>query len=75
VRVYPNPTRSGFTVTFPADDFSEILILDSSGRQIVSSPIEPSQTSVNFQNPLPKGLYVVKLNRPAKSLSVKVTVD
>lgn len=75
VRVYPNPAKSGFTVTFPPDDFSEILILDSSGRQIVALPIAPSQTSIQFQNPLPKGLYFVKLNRPAKSLSVKVTID
>lgn len=75
VHVYPNPAKSGFTVTFPPSEFSEISIIDGSGRVVISAPVEPSQSSMHFQNPLPKGLYVVKLNRPAKSLSVKVTID
>lgn len=75
VKVFPNPAKSGFTVTFPPNDFSEISIVDATGRQIVTSPINASQTSIHFQVPLSKGLYIVKLNRPAKSLSVKVTID
>jgi hypothetical protein len=75
VHVYPNPAKSAFTVTFPIGEFSEISIVDVTGRQIVSSPIQPTQSSIQFQNPLPRGFYIVKLNRPAKSLSVKVTID
>ena len=75
VHVFPNPARSGFTVTFPANSFSEVSIVDTSGRQIVSSAIGASQTSIQFQNHFPKGLYIVKLNRPGKTLTVKVTID
>lgn len=75
VKVYPNPARSGFTVTFPANQFSELSLFDGAGRQIVRSPISPSQSSVHFQEQLPKGLYIVKLNRATSPLCVKVTID
>ena len=75
VRVFPNPARSGFTVTFPADSFSEISVVDATGRVVATSAVGASQNSAQFNIPLPKGFYVVKLNRPAKVLSVKVTID
>lgn len=75
VKVYPNPARSGFTVTFPANEFSGLSLIDSSGRQIVSSAIAPSQSSVHFQEHLARGLYIVKLNRATYPLCVKVTID
>jgi hypothetical protein len=75
IHVYPNPAKSGFTVTFPADSFSEISIVDTTGRVVATSSLGPSQNSAQFNIPLPKGFYVVKLNRPAKVLSVKVTID
>lgn len=75
VKVFPNPARSAFTVTFPADGFSGISIFDTSGRTIVTSPISAGQSSAQFNISLAKGLYIIKLQGNNKSLSVKVAFE
>ncbi|MEJ0032085.1 MAG: T9SS type A sorting domain-containing protein [Bacteroidota bacterium] len=75
VHVYPNPARSGFGVTFPEGSFSEISIFNSEGQRIITRSLNESQTSIEFNISLPKGLYVIRLQDHNKSISTKIAID
>jgi hypothetical protein len=75
VLVFPNPARTGFTVILPAEGFSEISLIDSSGRVVTSSVLTTTQTSVQIQAELSKGVYVVKLVGPGRAITSKVVIN
>lgn len=75
IRLFPNPAKSGFTITLPSEGFSEISILESSGRLVINTPLNSTQTSASFNIPLPRGLYIVKLVSPGKTISAKILID
>jgi hypothetical protein len=74
VRVFPNPARTAFSVTLPGG-FSEISIVDTSGRVVATSQLGSTQTQVNFNIPLPGGLYIIKLVGAGKTVSIKISID
>lgn len=75
IGIFPNPAKSGFTVMLPSEGFSEISILESSGRVIATTPLGASQTSVELNIPLPRGVYIIKLLAPGKTLAAKILID
>ncbi|HMJ68705.1 MAG TPA: T9SS type A sorting domain-containing protein [Cyclobacteriaceae bacterium] len=74
VRVFPNPARTAFSVILP-EGFSEISIVDTSGRTVATSQLGSAQTHVNFNIPLPRGLYIIKLVGAGKTVSTKISID
>lgn len=74
IKVFPNPTRSSFTVTFPEGN-SEVSIIDTNGKIVASSPLTLSQTSIQIQSPLSKGTYVVRLQKNGKAAVTKIVIE
>ena len=61
VTVFPNPTNGSFTVVIPSRfDEGKLLVLDITGRPVMSQSIAPGKTVYQFdKGNLPAGVYMV----------------
>ncbi|PRY05387.1 putative secreted protein (Por secretion system target) [Pontibacter ummariensis] len=63
LKVYPNPTESGFTVDLKAGKtIYYIKLLDISGRVVQEVPVSGSKSSVHFERKAKAGLYILEVN-------------
>lgn len=77
--LYPNPANAEITLTLPyltsnQSHNSTIIILDISGRVVLSQSINSTTTKINIQN-LKKGLYLVQINIDSRTFTQKLIVD
>jgi Secretion system C-terminal sorting domain len=73
--IYPNPSRGEFNVELPSPGFELLTILDTLGREVCSVSINVHQTSLQFRQNLPRGLYFAKLSGAGRTLVAKVIVE
>ncbi|MDX1903618.1 MAG: serine hydrolase [Thermonemataceae bacterium] len=59
VKIHPNPSKEGFTVSLPAHQFN-LVICDLQGRQLFSQ--ENINEQLYFDKPLAKGIYVLHIS-------------
>ena len=79
--VRPNPTRGSFEVSFELPDAAPATldVLDISGRRVESRGVgllgAGSQAiTLGGREPLPAGIYIVRLTRSGRSLATKACV-
>lgn len=74
-KVYPNPSGREIFVDLPQGTFTDLAVLDQAGRVIVQQVLTSTERSVRLVHPFAKGLYIVRLSGPGKSLQAKVVVE
>jgi hypothetical protein len=76
LRVYPNPATAALTVELPAPwPGAQLLLVNSLGRVVQQTACTGSTGYVLHVAHLPKGLYVLRLQRDKVSLSRKIVVE
>jgi acetyl esterase/lipase len=65
--IYPNPSTSNFFIEIPetsTKDMSGVLeIFDKTGKKVTEYVYDNIQSKIEITHNLPKGLYILKLNR------------
>lgn len=69
VRSYPNPTSEHLYVV--ADQGSNVMLMDMSGRVIAQQDVEASEVSFNM-SALPAGVYMVRITNGAEVITEKI---
>jgi hypothetical protein len=75
LRIYPNPSSNRFRVDLPSEGFRKVEITDINGRQLATSAIEPSQTSVEFNTALTPGMYFMQLIGDKQLIRTKIVIE
>jgi hypothetical protein len=75
VQVYPNPSKGKFIVQFPnqSSESVEITITDLSGREFYKS--FHSSSSIEIDQLLEAGMYIVNVNGVGYSSTVKILIE
>ena len=69
LHLFPNPAQDLVTIA-NAPLGSDIKLLDLQGRELISQKVMSESTELNLQ-PLPKGLYIVKVGNMVQKLTVE----
>ncbi len=74
-KIYPNPNQGDFRIQFPENqnESSKIQILDISGKMILEKLV--SGKSEEFSIDVPKGLYIINIEKNNKIFSQKLCID
>ena len=68
INIFPNPTKKNFTIF--SNSVGSVNILDIKGKIIYSAIKKDYKLKINNAN-LPKGVYIVKLNKNIQKLIIK----
>jgi hypothetical protein len=68
--IYPNPASDLLNVEFPDNSYSNLTINDLTGRIILTKETHQPFVTLDINN-LQKGIYIIKINGPHKSLTRK----
>jgi len=63
VSIYPNPTKDKITITFDSKQFqtASILLIDVSGKALLSNTYNNTSSAVINLSSYPKGVYILKI--------------
>jgi hypothetical protein len=75
ITVYPNPARDIFRIDVPVAGFSQVDIIDPTGKVIQSSPLDTSKTSFEIKTESKPGLYILRLRSGRGILRSKIMVE
>jgi len=79
LRVYPNPSRSGYIMVSLGQYVAKgtLRLIDLTGRTLISQPIDalPGQTLQLSTSELPAGFYLIEVSSPEGVLREKVVVQ
>jgi len=67
--IYPNPTKTQFTVDLPNDDSKALRITDMFGKLVMSDNLNGMKTIDVSQ--LPAGIYIVTIDGNTKKLVIQ----
>lgn len=73
--VYPNPTSGQFTVTTDGDSDATIAIFDLNGKLISETTTENGEATLNSDNSLTSGIYIVKIISGSSTTTDKLIVN
>lgn len=62
IRVFPNPSKGGLTITLPPTGFNRVRILDVSGKIISTEKIRSGNMTVTTKLSGPAGVYLVQVS-------------
>ncbi|MCK5821398.1 MAG: T9SS type A sorting domain-containing protein [Bacteroidales bacterium] len=78
ISIFPNPSNGVFQVEFSADDKTELVITDLTGRVIIHEKYESGESliskSINMRDQ-PKGLYLVSLYTASETKVSKLLIQ
>ena len=72
-KVYPNPARESFTVTYPQGHFTTLLLYNAQGQLIQSLPVSGNKASLG--TPAASGTYIIKLTGKSQQVHNKLVVQ
>ncbi|MGV3599833.1 MAG: glycoside hydrolase family 44 protein [Dyadobacter fermentans] len=70
-QVFPNPSWDSVTVRWAHQDFDQITITTTSGKQIYHRTLQKSQREAVIGRKLPAGVYLIRLTGPGGQSAVR----
>ncbi|TAH27132.1 MAG: T9SS C-terminal target domain-containing protein [Cytophagales bacterium] len=74
VKVYPNPAKNLINIDLANNNFSQIILLDVTGREVFTNKVT-SQTEKIDLSDLKKGLYILQLNGNSSNYRQTIVVE
>ncbi|TAH27133.1 MAG: T9SS C-terminal target domain-containing protein [Cytophagales bacterium] len=74
VKVYPNPAKNFINIDLANNNFSQIILLDVTGREVFTNKLT-SQTEKIDLSDLKKGLYILQLNGNSSNYRQTIVVE
>lgn len=74
--IYPNPVRDNFTLDFGSEDISnlKIQIANLEGKTIYSTPVSKKLMTINLDNSVKQGLYIVTISDASNKTVITKTI-
>ncbi|MDR3219789.1 MAG: discoidin domain-containing protein [Dysgonamonadaceae bacterium] len=68
-KIYPNPAKSFVTISYLANDFSKLEIINMNGKILRKEtiPTNATESAIYFDNHYPSGVYLIKLSGKGKN--------
>jgi aminopeptidase N len=74
VKVSPNPAYAKTTVSFKANDFTEMQLIDLSGKVLWQNSIATNATSAIVNLPIVSGIFLIRMNGKKGTIAKRVMV-
>ncbi len=72
-KIFPNPTKSYFTVTSSSNNIQTIKIIDLLGKEIISLPLNEKELKINTQS-MQSGVYFLQITNDTHNVFTKKIV-